>query len=772
MADTPRPDLNESEGLGGKRRNEVQDDLSLSDSLVEIDAEVPSAASLSKLHELGGDFGEEALTLDLEEFATEAWHQAVAQESGGISAEIRGPSLLEVSSGTLAEAGKDVEIAATDDIRAESDDGAIAGDGGLLTEHYRPVSDEPAGMAPQGPVPDGDSADLSGAPAQEPVPQGEAADFPVALAQEPAPDASDQISGGTAAPTTSDEGNEPRFDEPLESRIVVFLQEHGKLSNTDFARARRLAEESGDEILRMLVRLGLVSERDMAQAFSEVMGIPLAGPADYPDSPVAPDTFSLRFLKDAKVLPLRENAAELAVAVADPSNSFVLDAVAMAAEKPVISAAGLPTEIEAALELLYETEDEGADEDDLASLGDVSEDDIEHLKDLASEAPVIRLVNQIIQRAVESRASDIHIEPFEDELKVRYRIDGILKEVDSPPPRSTAAVISRIKIMSKLNIAERRLPQDGRIPLRVQGKELDLRVSTVPTMFGESVVMRLLDKESVRFDFGALGFDGSPRERLGDILERPYGIFLVTGPTGSGKSTTLYTAMSRLNTQERKIITVEDPVEYQLPGINQIQVKPQIGMTFAGALRSIVRQDPDIIMVGEMRDLETARIAVQSALTGHVVLSTLHTNDAASGVTRLLDMGVEEYLLTSTINGILAQRLVRRLCPLCRERYEPLPELALKFLRLHSPDDGEIFLYRPKGCGQCNETGYLGRMVITEVLLMSDGIRQAVLSHATATEIQRQAIAEGMLTMYDDGLRKAMDGRTTIEEVMRVAEEA
>ena len=401
---------------------------------------------------------------------------------------------------------------------------------------------------------------------------------------------------------------------------------------------------------------------------------------------------------------------------------------------------------------------------------EVSEDDIEHLKDLASEAPVIRLVNQIIQKAVESRASDIHIEPFEDQLKVRYRVDGILKEVSSPPARSTAAVISRVKIMAKLNIAERRLPQDGRIPLRVQGKELDLRVSTVPTMFGESVVMRLLDKQSVRFDFDALGFDGSPRRRLERILEMPYGILLVTGPTGSGKSTTLYTALSRLNTQERKIITVEDPVEYQIPGINQIQVKAQIGMTFAGALRSIVRQDPDIIMVGEMRDLETARIAVQSALTGHVVLSTLHTNDAASGVTRLLDMGVEDYLLTSTINGILAQRLVRQLCPGCREAYRPLPELAAKFGQI-ADAAGDFQLYRAIGCESCNGTGYLGRLVITEVLHMTDPIRRAVLEHATATEIQRIAIQEGMLTMYQDGLRKCLSGQTTMEEVLRVAEE-
>ena len=585
---------------------------------------------------------------------------------------------------------------------------------------------------------------------------------------EPPPEGADEGDGAPA-----NEPLAPEAEEPIESLVIDFLQEGGKLGNTDLARARRLVEESGGEILHMLVRLGLVSERDMAQAFAQVLDIPLAEPSDYPESPVAPDLFSLRFLKDAGVLPLRDEEAELAVALADPADAFILDAVAMAAGKAVTRAVGLPSEIELALERLYEAEKKKDGADDLAAeLGEVSEDDIEHLKDLASEAPVIRLVNQIIQRAVESRASDIHIEPFENELKVRYRTDGILKEVDSPPPRSTAAVISRIKIMSKLNIAERRLPQDGRIPLRVQGKELDLRVSTIPTMFGESVVMRLLDKESVRFDFDSLGFDGSPRERLGAVLDRPYGIFLVTGPTGSGKSTTLYTALSRLNTQERKIITVEDPVEYQLPGINQIQVKPQIGMTFAGALRSIVRQDPDIIMVGEMRDLETARIAVQSALTGHLVLSTLHTNDAAGGITRLLDMGVDDYLLTSTINGILAQRLVRRLCPVCRERYQPLPELGLKFARLRDPDDdADISLYRPIGCDQCNGTGYVGRMVITEVLIMTDGIRQAVLSHATATDIQRLAVAEGMSTMYEDGLRKALDGRTTIEEIMRVAEE-
>ena len=570
--------------------------------------------------------------------------------------------------------------------------------------------------------------------------------------------------------TADSSAPEPAADPVIaaEAALVQWLQEHGKLGVGDLARARKLAEDSGDPLRSLLVRLGLISDRDMAQALCAVLGLDLVTPEEYPEQPIAEELCSLRFLKDARAVPVADHAQGLEVAFADPLDDFPRQALALASGRAVRARVGLPTEIEAAIERLYEQPAAKPSADLDAELGNFSEEDIEHLRDLASEAPVIRLVNQILQRAVESRASDVHIEPFADELKVRYRIDGILKLADSPPVRSTAAVISRIKIMAKLNIAERRLPQDGRIPLRVQGKELDLRVSTVPTMFGESVVMRLLDKESVQFDFDALGFDGPPRERLIKVLEQPYGIFLVTGPTGSGKSTTLYTALSRLNTAERKIITVEDPVEYQVAGINQIPVKASIGMTFAGALRAIVRQDPDIIMVGEMRDLETARIAVQSALTGHVVLSTLHTNDAASGVTRLLDMGVEEYLLTSTINGILAQRLVRRLCPHCRTPYTARPELAARF---DHTADAPLQLYHPQGCAHCNGSGYRGRLVIAEVLVMSDAIRQAVLKHATAGEIMRLAIAEGMTTMYRDGLRKALDGRTTIEEVVRVADE-
>ncbi|HET9580759.1 MAG TPA: type II secretion system ATPase GspE, partial [Usitatibacter sp.] len=397
--------------------------------------------------------------------------------------------------------------------------------------------------------------------------------------------------------------------------------------------------------------------------------------------------------------------------------------------------------------------------------------DVEHLKDLASEAPVIRLVNLILTKALESRASDIHIEPYENRLVVRYRIDGVLHEVESPPRRLSAAVISRVKIMASLDIAERRLPQDGRIKLRIQGKEIDLRVSTVPTMHGESVVMRILDKGGVPLNFDALGFEGDSLKRFLHCLDQVHGILLVTGPTGSGKTTTLYTALDRLNKPDVKIITVEDPVEYQMPGINQIQVKPQIELTFANALRSIVRQDPDIIMVGEIRDVETVRIAMQSALTGHMVLSTVHTNDAPSTISRLLDMGAEDYLLTSTLNGVLAQRLVRTLCPRCREPHRALPEVIEQMnLRRYVPE-GAITVYKPVGCSECAGTGYWGRVCIIEMMVMSDNIRSLIMRHATAGEIRVEAIREGMETMFENGMRKSLAGITTIEEVLRVTRE-
>jgi len=549
------------------------------------------------------------------------------------------------------------------------------------------------------------------------------------------------------------------------------LVTHQKLTDADLQRALRVQDGSGENLDTLLVKLGLVSERDLAETLAVQLDLPLVKPADYPETPVTNGAISPRFLKDARAIPLADSEQGLIVALANPADDYVLTALHLATGKVILPQVAIPTELEIAFERLYGSGRSAMGQIvDAIGLADnlTDEEQIQHLKDLASEAPVIRLVNLMVARAVESRASDIHIEPFENRLKVRYRVDGVLREVEAPPSRLSAAVISRIKIMAKLNIAERRLPQDGRIQLRAQGKEIDLRVSTVPTLWGESVVMRILDKASVVLDFSVLGFSPRTLERFRTVLEMPHGILLVTGPTGSGKTTTLYTALQTLNTPERKILTVEDPVEYQLEGINQIQVKPQINLSFAHALRAIVRQDPDVIMIGEMRDLETAGIAVQSALTGHLVLSTLHTNDAAGSVTRLLDMGVDDYLLTSTINGILAQRLVRLLCGHCRQPAPALPEVVDELRLRRFTEDHHITLYKAVGCEHCGGTGYRGRAAIMEFLVMTDPLRRLVLKHADAGELQAEAQRSGMDTMYEDGLRKAVAGQTTIEEVLRV----
>ena len=558
--------------------------------------------------------------------------------------------------------------------------------------------------------------------------------------------------------------------------MIAALLEKGRLKEPDLLRARRLHAEAGGSLLGLLGRLGLVSERDHAEACAGVLGLRLLSAKQVPDNPPelmeGAQPLSARFLRQFHLCALGESGGRIVVWMADPFDDYACEAVRLATGLQVQPLVGLRSEID---DLIERWHGQGR-----SAMGAIVEsvdgeggdlDDVEHLRDLASEAPVIRLVNLVIQRAVELRASDIHIEPFENRLKVRYRIDGVLNEGESPPANLTAAVISRIKIMARLNIAERRLPQDGRIMLRVQGKELDLRVSTVPTAHGESVVMRLLDRETVVLDFHRLGFTDDFLPQFQKVLEQPHGILLVTGPTGSGKTTTLYTALSRLNTPDVKIITVEDPVEYQIEGINQIQAKPQIGLDFAHALRSIVRQDPDIIMIGEMRDLETARIAIQSALTGHLVLSTLHTNNAAGGITRLLDMGLEDYLLTSTVNGILGQRLVRRLEPAHAERYAASAEEIEKFeLRRFQPQ-GEIHLYRPRP-SEMSPTGYLGRTTIMEFLVMNDELRRAIMRHAGIGELEQIARQHGMRTMYEDGIAKALAGVTTIEEVLRVTEDA
>ena len=553
------------------------------------------------------------------------------------------------------------------------------------------------------------------------------------------------------------------FERSLAGRLV----EAGKLDPSVLERALRLRAASEERLETLLVKLGLASERDVAEALALELDLPLAAAADYPEAPILEERISRKFLRQVGALPLAETGDGLMVAMIDPIDLFATRALEMAAGRPVLRRVALPSELEAAQQRLFEAErsaaeivervEEGGDEDLL--------EDVDRLRDLASEGPVIRLVSQLIARAVESRASDIHIEPFQNRLAVRYRVDGVLTEVPAPPTRLRAAIVSRIKIMAKLNIAERRLPQDGRIRTAIHGREFDLRVSVVPTLHGEGVAIRILDRGSLAHDLRSLGFAEDALDPYLRVLEQPQGILLVTGPTGSGKTTTLYASLMRLNSPEKKLFTVEDPIEYQLEGVNQIQVRPQIGLGFAQVLRAILRQDPDIVMIGEMRDPETAEIAIQAALTGHLVLSTLHTNGAAATVTWLLDMGVEDYLVTATMNGVLAQRLVRKLCQHCREPYDALPEL-IRQLRL--PGEGPLTLYRPRGCEQCRGGGYLGRVAITELLAFSDEIRRLVLSRAEAQEIHRAGLAAGMRSMYDDGILKALAGVTSLEEVLRV----
>ncbi len=558
------------------------------------------------------------------------------------------------------------------------------------------------------------------------------------------------------------------------SGFLSILKNNGKLSENDLSKLRRMHKSAPTESLpQLLIKLGLCSEKDIADSFVQDSQVGRVKTGDYPLETPFPESISLRFQKQYHVIGLNQDEQSITMAVMDPQDEYIVQAMQLATGKQIKLQVGQLSEIDAALDLQYGDSKSQMDKlVDHLNTEEIGSEDLEHLKDLASEAPVIKMVNLILQKAIEMQASDIHIEPFEQTLKVRLRIDGVLQEIDAPPVTSTAAVLSRIKIMAKLNIAERRLPQDGRIKLQMQGKELDLRVSTIPTMYGESVVIRLLDKEATVLDFNTLGFTGRHSQQFIDVLSQPHGIILITGPTGSGKSTTLYTALKQLNTSERKIITVEDPIEYQLEGINQIQAKPQIGLTFAAALRSIVRQDPDVIMIGEMRDLETAKIAVQSALTGHLVLSTLHTNDAAGGITRLLDMGLEEYLLSSTVNGILAQRLVRKLCPQCKKKHLASQALIDDMKLQRFVDNGEVYLYEATGCPACGGIGYKGRQAIIEFLPMSDPIRKLIMGHEEAGVIQHLAIQEGMLTMYEDGLRKAVQGITTLEEVLRVTTES
>ena len=559
---------------------------------------------------------------------------------------------------------------------------------------------------------------------------------------------------------------DPPQEKDLATQIGDLLTEVVHLDPEKIERALRLQKEDGDRLGTLLVRLGYMGERDLARALSAQLDLPLVDKSEYGDLAVLDGQVTAEFLTQSRGVPLSQDEVSLVVAMADPLDDFAAQALAFATGKQVQRRVGVGADIDSAL-----ARQMGDDHDASGALEPSEADaaDVQHLKDLASEAPVIRFVNQLIIRAIEQEASDIHIETFEGELKVRHRVDGKLHEMPAPTNQPGAAVNSRIKVIANLDIAERRRPQDGRARIRIEGHELDVRVSTVPTLHGESVVLRLLDKATVPLEFDGLGFTPTMLERFEHVLEQPHGVVLVTGPTGSGKTTTLYAALRQLNTEDRKILTVEDPVEYQLAGINQIQVKPSIGLTFASSLRSLLRQDPDVIMVGEMRDLETARIAVQAALTGHKVFSTLHTNDAPSTITRLKEMGVEDYLIASTVNGVVAQRLVRVLCSRCKQPYDMPPAQSEKLGLAAS--SGGTSTYRARGCAACSHSGYRGRVAILELLTMSDALREALSTFHDAGTLRRIARAEGMSSMHQDGMSKVLAGVTTIEEVARVTQE-
>lgn len=558
--------------------------------------------------------------------------------------------------------------------------------------------------------------------------------------------------------------------------LTSYLVENSFVSEKDVSDLNSL--EVGNNKGSLLVQMGVISETDLSLAHSKRLSIPFISKADFPVEALLENILAYKYLKHNLILPIEITEDLLTVAVANPDNHNIEKALRLASGMKIKIGVSKESDIRESLEQLYGLGRSQMNQilEGVENLDDtISQDDIAHLKDMASEAPVVKLVNLVFKKAVELQASDIHIEPFANDLNIRYRVDGVLLASESPSSSMQAAIISRIKIMANLDIAERRLPQDGRLQIRLQGISTDLRVSTAPTVFGESLVIRLLYKENRSFNFNHLGFEQEQLAQYHSLLDMPHGVVLVTGPTGSGKTTSLYAGLNHLNESTRKIITVEDPVEYQLEGINQIQVKPQIDLTFATALRSIVRQDPDVILIGEMRDKETAEIAVQSALTGHLVLSTLHTNDAASSIMRLQDLGIPNYLINTVLNGVLAQRLVRRLCQNCRAPYtvsrEDLSGLGLAdFLSLIDEGTPEIELFRAQGCEQCNQTGYSGRIALIEVLHMNDKLRELVLQRTDSHQLSQFAAEEGMQTLFQDGLNKALKGVTSIEEVWRVTQ--
>ena len=537
-------------------------------------------------------------------------------------------------------------------------------------------------------------------------------------------------------------------------------------------------KQNGKPLSALVIQKGWMTEEELFSALSARLGVPYWKDLEAQGlDPYLISRVPIVFSKKHKIVPVKLESGILTAAAVDPLHHESLDdlrlilgcrdiRVVLCSEREVLRAINRFYEQSADTpEEMIQTLDTESSDRILHEL-----EETEDLLDVSDEAPVIKLVNLILFQAVKERASDIHIEPFQKDLKVRYRIDGVLYQRLNPPKRYQSAIVSRLKVMAKLDIAEKRLPQDGRIPIKIADKDIDIRVSIVPTSFGERVVLRLLDKSSIIFGMDEIGLSPDQLQTMGNLVHRSNGMLLVTGPTGSGKTTTLYAALSRINSPDKNIITIEDPVEYQLPGIGQIQVNPKIGLTFAHGLRSVLRHDPDVILVGEIRDAETAEIAIQAALTGHLVFSTLHTNDSASAATRLVDMGIEPFLVASVIRAVVAQRLIRVICPECQEGYTPELE-ALKEVGLVPGQLVDGLVYHGKGCPACSGTGYRGRSGIYEILIVSEAIRNLIMKKVDSTSIARQVVEEGMKTLRDDGARKVIAGITTLEEVVRVTQE-
>ncbi len=560
-------------------------------------------------------------------------------------------------------------------------------------------------------------------------------------------------------------------------RFGAFLRERGTIDTAAAQRALRAMIETGERYDFVLTRLGLVNETELAAASAAYLDLPFfeAGQSGAEHRPF--EEIDRDYLREHRLVAFIEGAG-LRVLVADPFDPEPARALAYLADRPLRLAVSTEAVIQELIDRHYDAAEAvaEAEPDAMTTVVAANEDDVRRLADLASEAPIIRLVQQLVVEAAEARASDIHLEPSVDGLQVRLRLDGLLHQTRTLPAETAQAVVSRIKIMAQLDIAERRRPQDGRIRTNVRGREIDLRVATIPTLRGENVVLRLLDRDTVALDFLPLGFSQNRAQELERLLGFSNGMILVTGPTGSGKTTTLYAALDKLNDPTRKIFTVEDPIEYQFRGINQVQVRPAIDFTFANALRSILRHDPDVIMVGEIRDVETARMAVQSALTGHLVLSTLHTNGAIPTIARLIDMGVEDYLIATTVKGVLAQRLVRRLCEACKRPARRRPaelDACLKALEKRGETEASYAPskpHEPVGCPRCRDTGFHGRTAVSELLLLTDPIRRVLLDDRDERTMAKAAQREGMTSMLADGVAKVLAGETTLEEVLRVTQ--